>query len=441
VNPRHLLNFDIAYKALVINKGRSILTALGIIFGVAAVISMLAIGNGAKKEILEQMKLVGVNNIVITPIVKQAAETKEEDDDNNLKGGQKKFSPGLTLGDAQAISAVIQDIEQVSPEIVYETNVVRDALQHAGKLVGVEPAYFHIYNYELETGAMFNSHNLENGDPVCIIGKGIQQRFFNKEAAVGKYLKCGINWYCVMGVLKERGTAGGGDAKLGIRDNNEDVYIPVQTMLIRYKNRALITRQAVERTSRGRQQKEPNYNQLDRLVVQVKNTETLQASADVITAMMKRRHFGVPDYDITIPVLLLKQQQRTKDIFNIVLGAIAAISLLVGGIGIMNIMLASVLERTKEIGIRMSLGATKNDIIMQFVIEAMLISVTGGIAGILLGVILTLLVSAIAVITTIISPLSIIISFTVAASIGLIFGITPARRAARLDPIVSLHYE
>ena len=184
-----------------------------------------------------------------------------------------------------------------------------------------------------------------------------------------------------------------------------------------------------------------NYHQLDRLVVQVAATEKMLQTAEVIARMLQRRHSEVIDFEIQIPELLLKQQQRTNDIFNYVLFAIACISLLVGGIGIMNIMLASVLERIKEIGLRLSLGAQKLDIINQFLLEAMMISVTGGLLGVILGITIAILVSALADIPTVITFGSVILSFGVAATVGLIFGIAPARKAASQDPIQSLRYE
>jgi putative ABC transport system permease protein len=232
-----------------------------------------------------------------------------------------------------------------------------------------------------------------------------------------------------------------------------DVYAPIQTVLIRYKNRALITRDMLlksQRFSRGmiimsgnneEDQGTTNYHQIDRLVVQVNKTELLNPIAEVLSRILERRHFHVIDYQITIPELLLKQQQRTNQIFNFVLGAIAGISLLVGGIGIMNIMLASVLERIKEIGLRLALGAKREDIIFQFVFEAIMISITGGLIGIVLGVSLAMLVSNFADIPTIITFSSIILSFGVAATVGLVFGIAPARKAAKQDPIASLRYE
>ena len=237
---------------------------------------------------------------------------------------------------------------------------------------------------------------------------------------------------------------------LGIRDFNLDVFAPIKTVLIRYKNRALVTEGMVNQgqtidfggmeVNYEKTAKE-NYHQIDRLVVSVEETRVLASTASVIKRLLERRHHGVIDFEISIPEMLLKQQQKTKDIFNIVLGAIASISLLIGGIGIMNIMLASVLERIKEIGIRLSIGAKKDDVIQQFLFEAVLISVSGGLIGVFLGIAISVILDRFFDIQTIVSGLSVVVSFIVAASVGLVFGIMPAKRAAEQDPVVSLRYE
>jgi putative ABC transport system permease protein len=449
---RSLTNLYIAVTAVSANKVRSLLTALGIIFGVAAVIAMLAIGNGAQKEILEQIKLVGVNNIVIKPIVEQKEEKIEQEIGVKEK---KKFSPGLTVRDVHSIQQTIPGLTKVSPEIILETNVVRSGHRRSAKLIGVEPAYFEIYNFELQDGAMFTEQQLTLGAQVCIIGQAIRARFFPTENPVGKNIKVGPNWLTIVGVLRERLVSANSISKLGIRDFNMDVYTPLQSMLIRYKNRDLITAQelATEITrSQGQvinnqdqdtqsDEEKKNYHQLDRLVIQVDETASLQPSAEIVSRLLKRKHYEVVDFEIEIPELLLKQQQRTSEIFNYVLGAIAGISLLVGGIGIMNIMLASVLERIKEIGLRLSIGAKKSDIVQQFLFESIMISVGAGIVGVILGILLAYVVSNLANIPTVVTFASVLLSFCVAATVGLIFGIAPARKAAHQDPIISLRYE
>ncbi len=446
MNERLMANFTIALEALISNRMRSLLTALGIIFGVAAVIAMLAIGNGTQQELNAQMKLVGVNNVVITPIIEQKEEEVSTEDFANEK---EKYSPGLRLQDAKSIRDVIPNIQKISPEIILDTYIINNGLRRSAKLVGVEPVYFDIFNFNLSDGKMFNTSQLENGSPVCIIGKSIKNRFFPTQNPIGKRLKVGSQWLEVIGVLEQRLISEQSQSNLGIRNYNMDVYAPLQTVLVRYENRDLITEQMIKAANANKEDKDPentvkpssNYHQLDRMVLQVDETEMLSIVADVASRLLARTHFNVIDYQIEIPELLLKQQQRSNELFNYVLGAIAGISLLVGGIGIMNIMLASVLERIKEIGLRLSLGAKKSDIIYQFMFESVLISITGGILGIILGVSLAYAISQLADIKTVISLSSILISFGVAASIGLIFGITPAKRAAQQNPINSLRYE
>ncbi|KYG76651.1 ABC transporter permease [Roseivirga echinicomitans] len=461
MNKQSLLsNFYIALEAVLANQLRSLLTALGIIFGVAAVIAMLAIGNGAQKEILEQIELVGVNNIIIQPVVEQTEQRIGDSDEND----KKKFSPGLKLLDVESIRNSVPGVARLSPEILLETYIIKNGIRRSSKLVGVEPSYFQVANFELDGGDVFNETQLRVGAPVCIIGKGIQSKFFPQENPIGQKIKVGSQWLEVIGVLKERFISEKAITNLGIRDYNMDVYTPIQTVLVRYINRDLVTGSGLKKSFGGismasfgrgggsitiagasasdsEDSAPSNYHQIDRLVVQVSESAKLSSTAEVLSRMLERRHYGVIDYEITIPELLLKQQQRTQNIFNIVLAAIAAISLLVGGIGIMNIMLASVMERIKEIGLRLSIGAKSTDIVSQFLFEAVLISVTGGIIGVILGIALAFAVSSLADFPTEISFASIAISFGVAATVGLVFGITPARRAASQDPITSLRHE
>jgi putative ABC transport system permease protein len=444
MNERVLANFHIALEALISNRMRSLLTALGIIFGVAAVIAMLAIGNGTQQEINSQMKLVGVNNIVITPVVEQREEALSESDGSFQK---EKFSPGLRLSDAVALKEVVPNIRKVSPEIILDTYIISSGVRRSAKIVGVEPVYFEIFNFQLDEGRMFNESHLEEGSGVCIVGKTIKNKFFPTENALGKKIKVGSQWLEIIGVLEQRLITEASLSNLGIRDYNMDVYAPLQTVLIRYQNRDLVTEGMIQQANSNEEDEEAtskrskNYHQLDRLVVQVDETEMLSPVADVVSRLLQRTHYDVVDYQVEIPELLLKQQQRNNELFNYVLGAIAGISLLVGGIGIMNIMLASVLERIKEIGLRLSLGAKKQDIVYQFMFESVLISISGGLIGVALGIALAYGVSQFAGIKTVISFSSVLVSFGVAATVGLVFGITPAKRAASQNPINSLRYE
>jgi putative ABC transport system permease protein len=451
---RYAHDIEIAVESIISNKLKSMLTALGIIFGVAAVIAMLAIGKGAKMEIMEQMKMVGVNNILVNPVIPDKSSSTEEGEKQ-----QKKFSRGLNLLDVQAIKETLPSVKRISPEISFNSIAMMNGVKYTAKLVGVSNDYFYLYNLPLVAGGFFNSFQEENGIQVCIIGANIRAKFFSKIDPLGQYIKFNGIWLKVIGVLQKTNVSLTGFEEKGVNVYNDNIYIPIQTMLLRYQNRALLTTKTVSEASsmqlfghhdvarvvvssaNAGSNTETNYNQLDRIVVQVNETEQLQTTTEILSRMLTRRHSGVKDYEITVPELLLKQQQRTKDIFNIVLGAIASISLIVGGIGIMNIMFASVMERIKEIGTRMAIGAKKMDIVVQFLSEAILISVTGGFIGVFFGVIMAKLIEQIAGIMTIVSFFSVFIAFGVSAAVGVIFGYSPAKRASEKDPIESLRHE
>ncbi len=439
-------NISIAVEAILQNKVRTWLTTLGIIFGVGSVIAMLSVGKGAELEILEQMKALGANNIIVKPVIEQQADEQKEKDSGKAK--VKKWSPGLTVGDLQSIADIIPTIEFATPEIVVECLALREGMKHTVKLVGVDSAYYSATEYHLNSGNYFNHQQIASNSSVCIIGWAVKTKFFATDDAVGKQIKCGDLWLTVIGVLDEKKISSQALKRLGIRDLNLDIYAPYTTVLRRFRNRTLITKASLARANseedKENEKKTPeqeNYNQLDKIIVRVKNTNQSAAIAGIISAMLQRRHNNVADFDVIVPELLLKQEQRTRSIFNIVLGAIASISLIVGGIGIMNIMLASALERTKEIGIRRAVGATRGDVITQFLAEAIALSIGGGIAGILLGLILSIGIEKFADIKTIVTPASVVLSFAVAAAIGLLFGYLPARNASNVDPIVALRYE
>src|ERR1051325_1641102 len=428
----HLLfSGSTAAEAVAHNKLRASLTSLGILFGVASVIAMLAIGNGAEQEILAQMKLLGVNNIIITPIIEQ----KEGNVDKDAKKESKRFTPGLSWLDAQAIKTAIPEVRVTSSEVVINSVITREGHHRSGKLVGVDSSYFDVMNLK-----------------VAIIGPGVAKRFFTTENALGNRVKVGNEWLTVVGVLEDRKVSDKAVKELGIRDANMDVYVPLTTMLRRYRDRSELTQVEMEAAAKqfnevdstetdDQRAEKRNYHQLDKVIVQVTKAEHVSDVADVVRRMLQRRHNDVTDFEITVPELLLKQEQRTKAIFNVVLGAIASISLVVGGIGIMNIMLASILERIKEIGVRRAMGATQKDVLWQFLSEAVMISLAGGVAGIIIGAVLSYGIERFAHISTIVSGASVGVAFGVSVAVGLVFGIVPAQRAAKQDPIVCLRYE
>lgn len=450
-----LYNFDIALEAIQRNKLRAFLTSLGIIFGVSSVIAMLAIGTGAQEEVLKQMQLLGTNNVIIQPVVEQ--REGNIGDDSNQQKEQNKFSPGLNLEDLESIKKHIPQVEKLSPEIMYETSFIRNARIRTGKLVGVNKDYFDINNFNLDEGSNFNELQIENSDPVCVVGYDVKTRFFAGESPIGKKIKVGHLWLTVIGVIEKKDVTNENIENLGIRNYNLDIYAPATTVLLRFKNRAVLTGKDLQSSGRtlmfmggamisssgggANNNGDGNYNQLDKLIVKVSDSKYSGAIADLLSRMLKRRHNEVVDFEIIVPEQLLKQEQRTKRIFNIVLSSIASISLIVGGIGIMNIMLASVVERYREIGVRMAVGAQKKDIELQFLTEALTISITGGFIGIILGMAFSYAIEATADIATIVTPSSIFISFGVALVIGVVFGYYPAKRAAQHDPVHALRHE
>lgn len=453
-----LYNFDIALEAIQRNKLRALLTSLGIIFGVASVIAMLAIGSGAQQEVLSQMELLGTNNVIIQPNLEQVEGLVGQDDGDSESN---KYSPGLTLHDIESIRNQVPEVEFISPEIVFESNFIRSARMRSGKIVGVNEEYFNINSFDVIEGQNFNQTHIERAEPVCVIGYDVKTKFFPGENPIGKKIKVGNLWLTVVGVLNKKELSTENIERLGIRNYNLDIFAPVTTVLLRFKNRALVTKDDIEAGGGGgmfrgggmvvisggssssdeEEAATVNYHQLDKVIVRVTDSQFSVSIAEVLSRMLKRRHNGVVDYEIIVPEQLLQQEQRTKRIFNIVLSSIASISLIVGGIGIMNIMLASVVERYKEIGLRLAVGAQKRDIELQFLTESLALSIGGGLVGIFLGIVFSFAIQWTADIATLVSPFSIIISFGVALVIGVVFGYVPARRAAQQDPVHALRHE
>lgn len=439
---KYKIALSIATRALNQNRFRSLLTALGIIFGVAAVIAMMAIGAGAKQEILEQIKMVGVNNIIIS----KKALVNAEDDEDTQKG---KYSPGLQKKDLVFIEQ-IPSIVKSSPMISYNLFTLQSGKGYKIDAIGIGENYFEMFNIKLIEGRVFSEDQETKALPVCILGLKAKAKLFSTEDPIGKKIKCGDMWLTVIGVVSSSSSNTQQNESVAFKNDDFSVYIPYTTLLLRQKDRSIITESILKRGKKSggmmgfggeSQQEEPvavDINQFDKIIAQVDAPEKLSKTANIISRNLERTHNGVIDFEIQIPELLLKQQQKSKDVFNIVLGVIASISLLIGGIGIMNIMLASVMERIKEIGLRAALGATKNDLILQFLFESVLISVGGGILGVILGVSIAKLISLFTGIKTIVTLFSIFISFFVSVFTGLVFGIMPAKRAAYQNPIESL---
>jgi putative ABC transport system permease protein len=400
------------------HKLRTVLTMLGIIFGVAAVIAMLSIGEGAKQESLEQIRQMGISNIIV-----QHWDKKAEGESEDQSDADQNLSRGLTWDDARSIDTICLLAEHVTPQREFKVRAQALGNSFRTMVVGTTPEYLTVLNARMGSGVFFSQEDLREVRRVCVLGSDAKRALFFFDDPLGARVKIRDQWFTVIGVLEDKGAAGG---KIGgvleVRNTDEDIYVPLTTVLRRFKW-------------------EPADAELTQVTVKIGDSAQLQEAAAIIRSILNRRHRGVQDFKIAIPEELLRQSQKTQQIFNIVMGCIAGISLLVGGIGIMNIMLASVLERTREIGIRRALGARRRDILSQFLVESLLVSLIGGLLGVLLGYAIPQVITLYAGWRTIVLPWTIALAFGVSAAVGIGFGIYPARQAALLNPIEALRYE
>ena len=392
---------------------RSFLAMLGIIFGVGAVIAMLSIGAGAEQQALEIIDAMGLRNVVV--------KDKRFDRENELTEIRRK-STGLSSRDARAIRDAVPGVERVVTKIEVEAwKVLSPTGRAKPRVLGVSSDYPALVRLSLHEGRFFDKTDEDIHAPVCVIGAAVRRDLFGFEPALGRPLKVNEQWLTVIGVLE----GGGGRREIQgvtLEGTVNDIYLPATAAERRFGRAAL---------------KAP----LDELVVSMSPGTPVQESAAVISTLLDRLHGGAADYTITVPEALLEQSRKTQRLFDIVMGAIAGISLLVGGIGIMNIMLATVLERTREIGVRRAMGARQVDIRNQFVMEAFAVTVIGGLLGIAMGLAIAKGVAAYAGWKTIVTFWSIALSVGVSAGVGRVFGSYPAMRAARLDPVEALRYE
>jgi len=411
---RYLADIALAGSNLWAQKTRTLLTALGIIFGVGAVIGMLAIGAGAREESLRFIEQLGVRNLLI--------ESRPAASDQELQQ-RRRSSPGLTERDVRVLQANVEDLDLISARrTMHPSRVFPKAGEEMPELFGVRPAYAQIHNWKLEEGAFFGKKEDDASVADCVLGEKAKVSLLGYGPAVNKYVKVNDTWLRVSGVLANQASSGSGTAQSV--DPNLVIYVPLNTFQYRFF-----------------EQGGSFKDELDGVDIRLKlGADSVQA-AKVVTAILNSTHHSIPDFTVTIPAELLAEQQRAQSIFTYVMVAIAAISLLVGGIGIMNIVLATVLERTREIGIRRSIGARRNDIVRQFLLESVLISIGGGMVGIAFGYFLSWLIARAAEWQTIVTPSSIMIAFGVSVAVGVIFGIYPARKASRIDPIEALRYE
>jgi putative ABC transport system permease protein len=386
---------------------------LGIIFGVGAVIAMLSIGAGAEREALALIDALGVRNVIV-----RAKDPERENDKQEIR----RKSPGLGPRDATALREAVPGVETVVAEVEVEAWKVLSAAGRAkAEVRGVSHQFPTLVAVPLAEGRFFDVLDEDTFAAVAVIGAGVRRDLFGFEPALGKPLKVNDQWLTVVGVVAA-GAATREVQGVAVTGHGDKVYVPVTT-------------------ARRRFSRDPLKSPLDSLVVRLQPGAAVQESAAVMRGLLERLHGGADDFALVVPEALLEQSRRTQRLFDVVMGAIASISLLVGGIGIMNIMLATVLERTREIGVRRALGARRRDIRDQFVLESFAITAVGGLLGIALGVAIAKGVAAYAGWKTVVTLVSIVVSVGVSAAVGLLFGIYPALRAARLDPIEALRYE
>ncbi len=420
---------------LLSHKMRSILTMLGVIFGVAAVIAMVSIGEGAKQEALDQIKQMGIDVIHI----RRAAITGE------LADKAEERSPfGLKYSDATGIGDVCAFAKRVVPTREVFADVKVGEKPVSVKIVGTTPDYMVVSRSELQDGRFLRDADIHDHLPVCVLGAAAKRELFGFDNPMGKMVKANNGLFRVVGLIKPK-EVGSAKAFSAMRDMNSDIYIPINVSITDFK---IASTQAIPSDLTKLQQiaikllsKQSLENaSLSEVIVQVDGEEATGPAASVVRSILDRQHRGIRDYEIIIPAELLKQSQQTQRIFNIVMAAIASISLLVGGIGIMNIMLATVSQRTREIGVRRCIGATRWDIVRQFMLEALVITCVGGLIGVVGGVGGAKAISDFAGWRTVVSMQAVIVSFSVSALVGVVFGMYPAVRAAMVDPIEALRY-
>jgi putative ABC transport system permease protein len=418
------------------HKMRSFLTMLGVIFGVAAVIAMVSISEGARFEAQEQIRLMGVNVFH----VRRQSLTGDV-----LLIARKNSPQGLNYGDASTLEEICAFARRIVPvcRVFGDVEVPGEPL-HA-RIYGTVPGYTAVSNFHVSHGRFIDDVDVNRRSRVCVIGSDIKRRLFRFSEPLGQYVKVSNNNYKVIGVMQER-VIPTGKAIVALRDMNQDVYIPITVALedfqIYSEQPIPLNTTSMRMLQRDMADRPPlRERAITEISIEVASAEETVAASEAVKRILDRRHQDVADYEIVIPAELIRQSQQSQQIFNVVMGAIASISLLVGGIGIMNIMLATVTQRTREIGIRRAIGAKRGDVMMQFLVETVIVTMMGGVLGIALGIQGADAVSNYAKWKTIVSVNAVLIAFGVSVIVGLLFGMFPAFKAAQTDPITALRYE
>jgi putative ABC transport system permease protein len=411
-----LPDLQLGFENLMLHRLRTLLTMLGMIFGVAAVVSMLSIGAGARQKVMALIEQMGVHNLIV-----EAKETTEWQAHQKVR----KLSQGLTLQDYRVIRDDVGAIMAGTPrKRMTPSKTLPKSQQDPPTIYGVDPVYSKIAGLNVLEGRFFTDNEETVAAPVCVLGAAAKSSLFGAANPVGQYVKANETWFRVIGVVSPQLSSQTEVAGVPSQDVNNIMYVPLNSAILRL---------------------EDNYSdvrdEIDGIYLNIRDSADMSSVAQVVRAILDSSHHSAGDFSVIVPAELLAEQRRTERLFNAVMVAIASISLLVGGIGIMNIMLASILERTREIGVRRAVGARQSDIIRQFVVEAILISFVGGSFGIVFGFVMSRLIALLAGWSTIVTASSILLAFVVSITVGLVFGIYPAVKAARLDPVEAIRYE
>ena len=416
-------DIQIGIENLLLHKLRSFLTMLGVVFGVGSVVAMLSVGEGASKDALDQIRKVGSNNIII-----KSVKSVEEESTTPTDRRPSLSVYGITYSDFERMTTTFETVSRAVPvkEIRKDGRLGNKTMEL--RVVGTTPKWFDLVKRDVLAGRIMVSSDLTNHAPAVVLTEYGARRLLATRGSIGQNLSIGGNSFKVIGIVKSEGEEG---SDIQLPDQEVDAYIPIDLAKVLYGDSSVkFSGGGIEITS----------VELHQAIVEVNDIDNVEITADAIKAMLERFHTK-KDYEISVPLALLRQAEATKRTFNIVLGSIAGISLLVGGIGIMNIMLASVTERTREIGIRRAIGAKRKQIITQFLIETVVLSTIGGIVGIGIGVFIPTLITLAAGMPTVVTAVSIMLPLIISVGIGIIFGLYPAARAAEVDPIVALRHE
>lgn len=423
----------LAVRNLLLHKLRSFLTMLGTILGVGSVIAMLAIGEGSKREAVEQIRQLGATNVIIRSIKPSDADDGSSLTSSSPQQSSRVLQYGLQHQDFERLTSVLPMIEKAVPISLVRRNAQheRHRIRNA-RILGTTPDYLGVKNLEIRRGRFVVSSDLRTMSNIVVLGAGAAKRLFVFADPIGEYVLLGNTAFRVVGVLNTQATGSATPGAIGKDDFNNDLYIPLSAARARFGELQMIIRSGSTQFER---------TQLNEITLTVETEDAVSEIAALARKVLRKTHPAGDDFEIQVPLELLLQAEREKRIWNIVLGSIGGISLLVGGVGIMNIMLATVTERTREIGIRRALGAKQRDITIQFLVETIVLSSTGGLLGIVVGVGIPISVTIALEIQTALSWWSILLAFSISVAIGIVFGLYPARRAALMDPIEALRHE